>query len=67
MKKTEKEYRKFEAEVIAMPPLRLVLSDIPEPDPKVKAFRSKQMMARKIFLQNSDTLQRLIEHMAIKE
>ncbi len=65
--KEKKEYRKFEAEMIAMPALRMVLTDIPEPDPGVKKFRSKQMAARKVFLQNSDTLQRLIEHMVIKE
>ncbi|MBT3321923.1 MAG: hypothetical protein HN392_06520 [Anaerolineae bacterium] len=67
MKKTEKKYQKFEADVIAMPALRMVLSDIPEPDPGVKKFRSNQIAARKVLLKNSDALQRLIKHMAKKE
>jgi len=69
MKKTEKEreYRKFKADVIAMPPLRMVLADIPEPDPGVKKFRNKQIAARKTFLQNPDLLQRLIDHIEKKE
>ena len=67
MKKTKKEYRKFEANLIAMPPLRMVLADIPEPDPGNKNFRTEQVNARKVLLQDSDLLQRLIKHMAKKE
>ena len=63
----EKEYRKFEADVIGVPPLTMVLVDIPEPDPGVKIFRKKQIAARKVFFQNTDLLQRLIEHMAKQE
>ena len=70
MKKTEKkdkDYKKFEANAIAMPPLKMVLADIPEPDPGVKNFRKKQIAARKAFLKNPDLLQRLINHMAKKD
>ncbi|RLD06335.1 MAG: hypothetical protein DRI32_02770 [Chloroflexi bacterium] len=64
MKKTEKEYRKFEANAIAMPPLTMVLVDIPEPDPD---FKKKQLAARKVFFKESDLLERLIAHMAKPE
>ena len=69
MKKTEKEkeYHDYEAEVLAMPPLRMVLADIPEPDPGLKNFKNEQLVARKAFLQNSDLLERLIKHMTKKE
>jgi len=67
MRKTEKEYRKFEADVLAMPPLAMVLADIPKPDPDLKIFREKKIAARKHFFQNNDLLERLIEHMAKPE
>lgn len=67
MKKTEKEYRKFEANAIAMPPLAMVLVDIPEPDPDMKNFKKKQLAARKVFFKESDLLERLIAHMAKPE
>jgi len=64
MTKTEKEYRKFEADVIATPPLRMILKDVPAPDPIAKSLLQTQIEARKIFFQNSDLLQRLIDYMA---
>ena len=69
MEKTEKEkeYHAYEAEVLAMPPLRMVLVNIPEPDPVVMNSRNEQIIARKAFFQNSDLLERLIKHMVRKE
>ncbi len=64
MTKTEKEYKKFEAEVIATPPLRMVLADIPAPDPIISHLRQKQIEARRFFFQNTDLLERLIAYMA---
>jgi hypothetical protein len=64
MTKTEKEYRRFEADVIATPPLRMILTEVPAPDPIVRTLRQKQVEARRIFLQNSDLLERLIAYMA---
>ena len=67
MNDKEKEYRKFEAEVLGMPPLRMVLFDIPAPDPDLKSFKKKQLDARKVFFKESDLLDRLIAHMAKPE
>ena len=67
MRKTEKKYRKFEANLIAMPPLAMVLADIPTPDPDIKNFKKKQLDARRVLFKESDLLERLIAHMAKPE
>jgi len=66
MKELKKnEYRKFEAELPGFSSFRLVLSDIPAPDPEKRENRQKKMMdERKSLFQESDFVLRLIEHMA---
>ncbi len=63
----KKKKRKFEASVIAMPPLAMTLVDIPEPDPGKKDFRRKKVAnTQKFLFEDSDLVTRLIEHLAKK-
>ncbi len=67
MKKKE-EFRKFNADVIAMPPLTMALADIPEPDPGKKNFRKEPLVHSESFLfPKSDLVMRLIAHLNTKE
>jgi len=65
--KKEKEYRKFEAEVIGMPPLSMALVDIPEPDPGKAEFGQEKAMPQKMIFRNSDIVNRIIAHLKAKE
>ncbi len=56
-------YRKREEAVLAKTIETLTLTEIPEPTPEEAAFDAKEMMEkRKILLQNSTLLDRLILH-----
>ncbi|MBT3336894.1 MAG: hypothetical protein HN855_01665 [Anaerolineae bacterium] len=67
MKKKE-EFRKFNSDVIAMPPLTMALFDIPEPDPGKKDFRKEPLSPHtNILFQRSDLVMRLIDHLKVKE
>jgi hypothetical protein len=53
--------RVYDSEVMALPPLRLVIGDIPNPDPD-RRFRSNQPM-RKSNLEIESTVKRIIAHL----
>lgn len=69
MKKNQKqkEYRKFEAEVMGMPPLTMALADIPEPDPGKKQIGQEKAMPQKMLFRKSDIVNRIIAHLKAKE
>ena len=63
MKEIENEYHKFEANLIGVFPLTLIM-DIPEPDPIKKILKQKEMMvSRNNLFQETDCLQRIIERL----
>ncbi len=67
-KKKKEEFRTFNADVIAMPPLTMALVDIPEPDPGKKDFRKEPLIhPENLLFQRSDLVMRLIEHLKTKE
>ena len=51
----------YETEVMSLPPLRLVLGDVPVPDPA--GLRKTGQKQQKLELTMEDTLQRLIAHL----
>jgi len=53
--------RVYDSEVMALPPLRLVIGDIPNPDPD-KRNRSNQLM-RKSTREIEGTVKRIIAHL----
>ena len=53
--------RVYESEVMALPPLRLVIGDVPNPDPD-KRNRSNQLM-RKSNHEMEGTVKRIIAHL----
>jgi hypothetical protein len=53
--------RVYESEVMALPPLRLVIGDVPNPDPD-KRNRSNQLM-RKANREMEGTVKRIIAHL----
>ncbi len=53
--------RVYDSDVMALPPLRLVIGDIPNPDPD-KRNRSSQLM-RKPTREIEGTVKRLIAHL----
>ena len=60
--KTKKELRKFEFESIGMPPLKMVLGNIPAPDPGKGAARKGELASERP-LKKSDAVLRLIDHL----
>ncbi|NOY98572.1 MAG: hypothetical protein GXP40_05115 [Chloroflexi bacterium] len=61
-----KQPRKFEAETLGLPPLKMVLGNIPVPDPGRKSQRTQRSTAQKL-LGKSDAVLRLIDHLVNKE
>lgn len=65
--KKEQGFRKLNSEVIGMPPITMVLRDIPEPDPGKMNFKKEVIKARKLLFQDSDTVLRLIDRFNKKD
>ena len=65
--KKEQVFRKLDTEVIGMPPITMVLRDIPEPDPGRKNFKKEVINARKLLFQDSDMIHRLIDRINNKD
>jgi len=65
--KKEQEFRKLDTGVLGMPPITMVLRDIPEPDPGKVNFKKEATYARKLLFQNSDIVHRLIDRINKKD
>jgi len=65
--KKKKQYRKFEAETMGMPPLTMTLVNIPEPDPGKKHFGQQNPMTKKMLFKETDVIARIIDHLKSKE
>lgn len=63
MKKEKKTPRKFKAETLGLPPLSMVLTNLPSPDPENRLPPKTELQKR---LERSDTILRLIEFFATK-
>jgi hypothetical protein len=60
--------RVFEADVMALPPLRLVLGDVPAPDPEIKhGQRPRQHSECLRPAEMTATVRRLITHLEEKQ
>jgi hypothetical protein len=55
--------RVYETDVMALPPLRLVLGDVPAPDPDGRHPNKK----RKLSKQEEETVRKLIAHLKASE
>ncbi|MBC8336101.1 MAG: hypothetical protein HQ525_10710 [Anaerolineae bacterium] len=65
--KKDQEFRKMDTDVMGLPPITMVLSDIPEPIPGELNFRKVSNNARKLLFQDSDMVHRLIDHIIKKD
>jgi hypothetical protein len=54
--------RVYDADVMALPPLRLVLGDIPSPDPE-RRNQSNQQIHKPDFVIRKRTVKRIITHL----
>ncbi len=55
--------RVYETDVMALPPLRLVLGDVPAPDPEGRRAEKKRMLSR----QEEEMVRKLIAHLKESE
>lgn len=53
----------YETDVMALPPLRLVLGDIPAPDPESRRKNKSQVLSK----QEQETIKKLIAHLKESE
>ncbi len=66
MSEKNEKTRKFEVESLGLPPLKMVLGNVPAPDP-IKETAWKGNFASRRPLQKSDAVLRLIDHLIKKK
>lgn len=64
---TEKKQHTYQSDILALPPLKMVLGDVPEPDPGDKRRPFRSFSADKTESEAKNTVAKLIGHLKNNE